>query len=320
MTDLQSLWEKTIDFAVTDDGVPTPVTIIQHIRAALIEQGSVTRSRITRGLKEAYRPFGVDVAKLRDSVESALQELLLIGDIDEFFTAAGRIYTITQPRRVSWGGPSDTILGGVAFDPGNGLVRRVVNDGSTAVPAGDVSLTEELGRAAWRTSLVKIGGIDEVEAGPRALFETAAALAAGGERFDIERESSVAVLSGEGDYFGRFDPEPTGRWKRVKDEGIFAAAVKVGFEIRHVVLHVKNGAIHLWQPPSRDIWNWLVVGATLARSCDVIKYDDRTELLTFLVPPPQQLARAVRLTGTQKAAWTWLIDPAAHSTIRSFLI
>ncbi len=319
MTDLQSQWAKAIGFAVTEDGLPTPMTIAQHIRAALIEQGSVTRSRITSGLKEAYRPFGVDVAKLKDSVESALQELLLIGDIDEFSTAAGRIYAVAQPRRVSWSGTSDTILGGVAFDSGTGLVRRIKNDDRTSIPAGNVSLAEELGRTAWRTSLVKIGGIDEVDAGPRALFAAVSALAAGGERFDIERESSVAVLSGEGDYFGRFDPEPTGRWKRVKEEGVFAAAVKVGFETRHVVLHVENGATRLWQPPDRDIWNWFVVGATLARSCDVIKYDDRTELLSFLVPPPQQLARAVRLTGTQKAAWTWLVDPAAHSTIRSLI-
>jgi hypothetical protein len=298
---------------VDDNGALPLDTIVRHIRTAIIETGFVTRTRITSGLREAYRPFDIDTQALRDRVEEALRLLLATGDIDEFATAAGRAYTITPPRRVGWGGAQVAILGGVALDAESGIVRRLPPDRASSLPAVEISLADELGRPDWRAALVRLGGADAVNGDPATLFAYASSLAAGGERFALEPIETIAVLTGRGDFFGRPEPTPSGRWARVNGEGVFPAVVRTGYQARNVLLSISDGQATLWQPPNRDIWRWIVIGATLAQGDAVVRYDAAVSHCTFLTPPPRQLDRAVRLTGTQKGPWTWQVDPEAFA-------
>jgi hypothetical protein len=319
MSNVSESWADAIGYVADENRVPSLDTIVRHIRAAIVESGFVTRSRLTSGLKEAYRPFDIDTLAVRDQVEEALRLLLLTGDIDQFATAAGRAYTTTPPRCVGWGGSLVAILGGVTLETNDDTVRRLTPEEASSLPAAEVSLADELGRPDWRTALVALGGADAAEGDPSALFAYASSLAMGGERFALEPAETIAVLAERGDFFGKAEPMPSGRWVRPTRYGIFPAIVRTGYQARNVVLHIANGQATLWQPPSRDIWRWIVIGATRAQGDAALRYDPTMGQLTFLTPPPRQLERAVWLTGVQKAPWTWQVDAAPFAVIEALL-
>jgi hypothetical protein len=319
MSEVSERWADAIGYVADENCAPSLHTIVRHIRAAIIESGFITRSRLTSGLKEAYQPFDINTLALRDQIEEALRLLLLTGDIDLFATAAGRAYTATPPRRVGWGDELVAIIGGVTLETDDGIVRHLTPDAASSLPAADISLADELGRPDWRTALVGLGGADALDGDPSALFAYASSLAAGGERFALEPAETIAVLAERGNFFGRAEPTPSGRWTRVASDGIFPAIVRTGYQARNVVLCVVEGQATLWQPPSRDIWQWIVIGATLTQGDGVLRYDPATEQLTFLTPPPRQLERAARLSGVQKAPWNWQVDAAAFAVIEALI-
>jgi hypothetical protein len=164
-----------------------------------------------------------------------------------------------------------------------------------------------------------LGAADALDEGPTALFAVAQTLAASGERYSLSEPQSVAVLSGRGRFFGQADNAPSGRWQRIASDGYFPAMIKSGFSVRTVVLRISDGAATLWQPSSRDLWRWIVVGATLAAGEPVLSYDPATAQLDFFTPPPGQLERAALLTGTQLGPWSWKIDAQAFIVIEGFI-
>jgi hypothetical protein len=310
-------WADAIGYGTDEDGLPSLACLARHVRSAVIEGGCVARTRITNGLKEAYRPFNSDESGLRDRIEQALRVLVLVGDIDEFATATRRVYTTTQPRRVHWGGAQVAILGGVATATENAVVRHLPPDQASALPAATVSLLDELGLADWRVALVSLGGADAIDEDPTALFTYVSSLASSRERFALEPLGNIAVLAGRGDFFGRPEPNPSGRWTPVREDGVFPAVVRAAYQTRSIVLRISNRQATVWQPPSRDIWRWVVVGATLAQGDPVFRYDRDARQLTFLTPLPRQIHRAVQLTRIQHAPWTWQVDPEAVAFIQA---
>lgn len=310
-------WAQAIAFIAGDGGGPTLETVITHIRDAVFETGFVSRGRITGGLKDAYRPLGVDEALIRERIEAALNLLLLSGDLDEYTTGVGRGYVGTSPRLVYWGGETKTLLG--ADISGTGVVRRQPADLPGSRAAVQVTLSDELGRPEWRNALVELGGADAPDGDARNLFSFSQALAASGDRYSLDEPTAVAVVGGRGEFFGRADPSPSGRWRRVEADGFFPASIRTGYSYRNVVLHVAGKDTTLWQPPSHDIWRWIVVGQTLALGDPVLRYDPMSEILDFLTPPPHQAERAALITGTQQAAWSWKIEPSAYAAIAALM-
>ncbi|MGO8546124.1 hypothetical protein ACC732_15670 [Rhizobium ruizarguesonis] len=310
-------WAKAIAFSASEDGGPTLETVITHIRDAVFEMSFVSRGRITTGLKEAYRPLGLGEDLLRERIEAALDLLLLSGDVDEFTTSAGRGYAGTPPRLVYWGGKTKTLLGTSLFE--TGIVRHLSIDSIGNETAAQISLSEELGRPEWRNALVELGGVDVPDGDARHLFSFAQTLTASGERYSLDEPTAVAILSGRGDFFGRTDPSPSGRWRRIEAEGCFPASILTGYSHREVMLNISGRDATLWQPPSRDIWRWIIVGQTLTLGDPVLHYDPTTETLEFLTPPPRQAERAALITGTQKTPWSWNLEPNAYEEIEALM-
>ncbi len=311
-------WAEAIGLALDEAGKPTLATVLSHIRSAIIETGFVSRGRITSGLKEAYRPVAIDDGVVRNLIEDALQLLRLSGDVDEFATGAGRGYAATPPRLVGWGGGEVALLGAVTSGPAVAIVRRVPaaeRDGAMA----SVTLVDELGRPEWRSALVDLGATDDPGETVAALFAVAQRLAASGDRYSLDEPQAVAVVSGRGDFFGRAENAPSGRWQRVAGDGCFPAAIRSGFTTRNVVLSVSGGEATLWQPPSRDLWRWIVVGATLGAGDPVLRYDPGNATLDFLTPPPRQAERAALLAGTQIGRWSWTIDRNAYAVLANLM-
>jgi hypothetical protein len=309
-------WSKAIDYVADETGAPAIATIVAHIRTAVAEAGFVSRGRITSGLKEAYRPLGLDETILSGQADAALDRMLLSGDLEEYTTSAGRGYAATPPRLIDWGGANVSLVGTSEF--GSGIVRRFPAD----APPADlvrIALSEELGRPDWRNALVELGAADAPEDDARALFAFSQAMAASGDRYSLDEPNAVAVVSGQGEFFGRVDPAPSGRWSRVKADGFFPAAIRVGYTLKNVVLHVAGKEATLWQPPSRDIWRWIVVGQTLAHGDPVLRYDPASGVLDFLTPPPRQAERAALLSGEQQSAWSWTLDPSAYDVIAALM-
>lgn len=309
-------WSEAIGYGADESGAPAIATIVAHIRAAVAEAGFVTRGRITSGLKEAYRPLRLNETVLRAQTEAALDRMLLSGDLEEYATSAGRGYTATPPRLIDWAGAEVSLIG--AIDLGSGIVRHFPADGPPA-DLVQVALGEELGRPEWRTALVEFGAADAPDGDARALFAFAQALAASGERYSLDEPEAVAVVSGRGDFFGGADPSPSGRWRRVEADGFFPAAIRTGYTLKNVVLRVAGKEATLWQPPSRDIWRWIVVGQTLAQGDPVLRYNSASCVLDFLIPPPRQAERAALLTGEQQAAWSWTLDASAYAAIAALM-
>jgi hypothetical protein len=311
-------WAEAIGATTGAEGSIAHPATIAHIRGAVMEAGFVSRGRITSGLKEAYRPLGTDEAKLREAVDGALRDLLSSGDIDEFTTAAGRGYAPTPPRRIDWGGDEVALLGGVDGGDARSRVRRVPPTENVA-GAITVSLANELGRPAWRSALIDLGGADAPDGSAAVLFDLAATLAASGERYELDEPQAVAVLSGKGRFFGKAENTPDGRWERAGRDGCFPAVIKTGYANRRVVLSINGGAATLWQPPSGDLWRWLVVGATLAAGEPAVAYDAGSRRLDFLTPPPRQLERAALLAGTQVGPWSWTVEPSVSAVIERLI-
>lgn len=310
-------WARAIAFSADDDGGPTLETVVTHIRDAVFEAGFVSRGRITSGLKEAYRPFGLDEALIRERIEAALNLLLLSGDLDEYTTSVGRGYAGTPPRLVYWGGETKTLLG--TSISGTGVVRRQSAGLLRGETAAQISLSDELGRPEWRNALVELGGADAPDGDARNLFTLSQALAASGERYSLDEPTAVAVVGGRAEFFGRADPSPSGRWRRVESDGFFPAAILTGYSYKNVVLHVAGKDTTLWQPPSRDMWCWIVVGQTLALGDPVLRYNPESEILDFLTPPPRQAERAALITGIRQGAWSWKVEPRVYAEISALM-
>jgi hypothetical protein len=245
--------------------------VVHHIRCAVVEAGFVSRGRITRGLKEAYAPFELDESVLARKIDEALELLRLSGDIDEFSTSAGRGYAPTPPRRVAWGGSEVAVLGATTVASSPVIVRRIAAT-ETDESLMNVRLDDELGRPDWRSMLVELGSADTSEDNATAVFKLAQALATSGERYSLDEPQRVAVVSGRGEFFGKAENAPSGRWHRVDGDGCFPAAVRTGYTMRYVVLSVSGRGATLWQPPTLDVWRWVVVGATLALGDPVLRY------------------------------------------------
>lgn len=310
-------WSDAIAFASDGSGAPSIETVVEHVRSSVAEAGFVSRGRITSGLKEAYRPLGLEEAKTRERMETALNLMLLSGDLEEYATNAGRAYVATAPRLIYWGGEQVSVLGSSA--QGSGIVRHFPADEQLDDVVVRIALLDELGRPEWRNALVELGAADAPDGGPRALFAFSQALATSGDRYSLEEPNAVAVVSGRAEFFGRADPVPSGRWRRVDCQGVYPAAIRMGYTIKTVVLHVAGKETTLWQPPSRDIWRWIVVGQTLAQGDPVLRYDQATNVLDFLTPPPRQAERAALISGVQKAPWSWKLDRSAYAVIAALM-
>lgn len=311
-----SAWSDAIGYTVDDTHSQLLPAIVEHIRSAIFEAGFVSRGRITSGLKEAFRPFEVDEAVLRQKTDAAIDLMLLSGDIEEFATGAGRGYAGTPPRIINWAGDRVTLLGSSGL--GTGRVRQfpVATSPDDSVT---IALDDELGRPEWRNALVELGGADAPGSDARTLFAFSQALAASGERYSLDEPTAVAVVSGHSEFFGRWEPVPSGRWSRVEADGFFPAAIRTGYTMKNVVLHVAGKQTTLWQPPSRDIWRWIVVGQTLAQGSPVLRYDPASEVLDFLTPPPRQAERAALITGEQLKPWSWKLDTTAYAVIAALM-
>ncbi len=332
---MSEAWAKAISFCHDQDGCPSLSTVLSHIRAAIIESGFVRRGRITRGLNEAYRPFAIDADALRKIVEEALRLLLLSGDIDQFTTSAGRGYAATPPRRIAWGGDKTTLLGAIctpaelAAQDGGGdktsngvsdtIVRHVDASHTLSDPVASLELVAELGRPEWRSILVELGGADAPSGTAAELFVHAQACAASGERFSLDEPDSVAILSGRSEFFGKAENAPSGRWQRGAGDGCFPATIRARYTNRNVVLHVAGTEATLWQPPTQDIWRWIVVGQTLTQGDSVLRYDRASSKLDFLTPPPRQAERAALIVGRRISAWSWSVDEQAHAVIAALV-
>jgi hypothetical protein len=311
-------WAEAIGFKRDADGQPELASVAHHIRSAIIEAGFVTRGRITRGLKEAYKPFDLDQSVLEAKIDRSLELLHLSGDIDEFNTGAGRGYAPTPPRRVDWGGSEVAVLGATTIAESPTLVRRTAAS-ETDEDLIDVQLDDELGQPAWRPMLVELGGADAPQGNARALFELCQTLAGGGERYSLDEPQRVAVVSGRGEFFGRAENAPSGRWQRIDGDGCFPAAIRSGFNTRLVVLSISGNRATLWQPPTVDLWRWIVIGATLARGDPTFRYNQTTGALDFLTPPPRQAVRVALLTGRQTNRWSWRIDDKAYGALAKIM-
>ena len=313
---MMDAWSEAIGYKADDTDSPSLSTVVEHIRSAIFEAGFISRGRITSGLKEAYRPFDLDEAVIREKADAAIDLMLLSGDIEEYATSAGRGYAGTPPRLIDWAGDRVTLLGSSGL--GTGSVRQFAaetppDDGVT------IAIDDELGRPEWRNALVELGGADAPGSDARTLFAFSQALAASGERYSLDEPNAVAVVSGRSEFFGRVDPAPSGRWGRVEAEGCYPAAIRTGYTLKNVVIHVAGKQTTLWQPPSRDIWRWIVVGQTLTQGDPVLRYDQASGVLDFLTPPPRQAERAALITGEQLKPWSWRLGTNAYAVIAALM-
>lgn len=309
-----ALWAEALQFS--GQAGQLRGNVLRHIRDAVRAAGYVSRGRITSGCKEAYRPLGIEDEALRTAIDEAIGLLMRSGDIDELSTGAGRGYAPTPPRRIVWGGSDDTILGSAPISSDETV--RHLSDAAALPEYIAIPLCRELGRPAWRNVLVELGGGDEPTGDATALSYYAQALTSSGERFALDEPNRVAVLSGSGNYYG-FPRDVSGRWARASDEGFYPAVIESGFTQRRVLLATQDGAATLWEPPSRDVWHWIIVGSTLSQGSPVWKYDAASETFEFLTPPPRQAERAAMLTGAQLSPWSWRVDPKAHGIIAGLL-
>jgi hypothetical protein len=310
----QAAWAAAIKFAEGDGQLSG--NVLRHVRDAVREAGYVSRGRITSGIKEAYRPLGLDETALRTAIGDALRLMMCSGDIDELSTGAGRGYAPTPPRRITWGGLEDAVLGNVEISS-SATVRRIAST-ETGADLISVPLVSELGRPAWRDALLELGGSDAPDGDARVLADFARALTGGGERYVLDEPSKLVVLSGRGQFYGQ--PEgPSGRWARAEACGFFPAIIESGFSKRHVCLVIEDGLAMIWEPPSRDVWRWIVVGVTLDHGDPVWRYETETHMLQFLTPPPRQAERAALLVGEQVTPWSWCVNPAVQEVIANLL-
>ena len=121
---LAGAWSDAIGFYTDENGAPAITSIVAHVRAAVAEAGYVSRGRITGGLKEAYRPLGVNETVLREQSDAAIDRMLLSGDLEEHSTSAGRGYAATSPRLIDWGSSDVSLLGASDLRVRDRLARK----------------------------------------------------------------------------------------------------------------------------------------------------------------------------------------------------
>ena len=313
-------WVRAIGHEVGANGAPSPESIARTVRAAVVSAGFLTLSRLTAGLREAYRPLGISDAVLVDPTEEALKLLVLTGELDPFTTASGRAYAVTQPRVIDWGGADVAVLGASPSSLDRTGVRRLPRGSAMTLLAPIVTLAHELGRAEWIPMLVSMGGADPGDGDVRALAHFVKGLASNGQRYDPNGFDQAAVLSGRGDFFGEPRRAPDGRWARPGHAGTFPAFLQGGYRSRRVVMHLGDDGFRLWEPPEHDLWRWIVISMTLAQGDDVVRYVTPDARLLFLTPPPRQLERAARLAGEQVGPWSWRIDAGAATIIQALIM
>jgi hypothetical protein len=180
-----------------------------------------------------------------------------------------------------------------------------------------IALSEELGRAEWRNALVELGGGDDPSGDARSLCVYSENLASSGESFSLDDPTTIAVLGGRGEFFGSAEPILSGRWRRIDSAGFFPGIYRVGYSPKYVMVSVSGSGINVWEPPSRDIWRWLVVGYTLKLGDPVLRYCAESGTLDFLVPPPFQAERAALIAGTQVGTWSWQVEPSVYELIKN---
>lgn len=299
-------WADAIGATLDDKGVPMDATIAIHLRSAIKTAGTLRRGQVTRGLNEAYAPFGIESGALRVAVDRVLQDLVFIGDLTELDTASGAAYLLTPPRLVVVAADRAAVLGGWDLEPGDQLVRFL---GDKEWPAADellrVELRDELGLPDWRLHLVECGGRDSPRGSAQALFEHVGHLSAGGDRLGDLSADKVRVLSGRQAYFGRYDgAQPEGRWHEARADGSYCAVRHAGYGWRPCIVTLDSGAGSLWDA-DWDLWRWAVVGQTLASGDAVYTFDEETAEFAALVPLPRQLRRLMALAAEPVAAWRW---------------
>ena len=319
----RDVWAEAIDASLDDAGLPTIASVGRHIRAATLAAGVLRRGQITRGLGEAYAPFGIDEGDLRALVDRVVGELELIGDLTELKTASGAAYIPTPARLVDFGDGRGAVLGGYApeDDAISSLARQL--------PAGDwppetdlprVGLSDEIGVADWRPYLVEAGGVDAPLDTPESLFSHLARLSAGGDRLETLTPDKVRVLAGRQSFFGRVEaPQLEGRWQAIKSDGVFCAARQVGHGWRACVAQIIDGAVTIFETQDWDLWRWAIIGQTLADGDEVCRFEDQMSEFTMQTPPPRQVRRLMDLASEALGAWRWRTSPVVANQARALL-
>lgn len=315
-------WAETIGASLDDSGSPTPADIASHIRSAVRAAGSLRRGQITRGLNESYAPFEIEDGALRASLDRVLQELVLIGDLTELQTASGAAYILTPPRLVVIDNDRATVLGASNLEPGEAHTARqlVASDWPSPESMLRVDVRTELGIADWRLHLVENGGVDAPLGTAETLFSHVARLSTGGDRLETLTADQVRVLSGRQGYFGRYDgPQPDGRWQPAAGDGTFCAVRHAGHRWRPCVLSIADGRATVWEPEGWELWQWAIVGQTIAAGDPVCRYDEETLEFSALVPLPRQVRRLLTLGGEPTGSWRWRAPWAVGTAAEALL-
>lgn len=311
-------WADAIAVTLDADGLPARASIAAHVRAAAATQRFLLRSKIVRGLKESYRPFGLDDATLTQAIHRTLAALERIGDLTAFASDGGPGYVATPERLVDLGDGQLAVLGASDLAGQDPLVltRTVASQDLADQDVPVLSLAEELGPAAWRTHLVAAGGGDAPKAGPQALFAHLAGLARVGDRLERTGAGILHVLSGTGPFFG--DPRaPSGRWTALPaaSEAVFCSVRRLDYGWREGLAATgAQGEVRVFDLEP-DVWRWAVVGQTLAAGDPVAEWADG--LFMARVRPPDDIRRLLDLAGAPDGSWRWRVgEPAARLALQ----
>ena len=315
-------WAEAIGATLDDSGSPTRADIASHIRSAVRAAGSLRRGQITRGMNESYAPFEIEDGALRASLDRVLQELVLIGDLTELKTASGAAYILTSPRLVVMDDDRATVLGASNLEPGGARIARqlVASDWPSPESMLRVDVRAEFGIADWRLHLVEIGGVDAPLGTAETLFGHVVRLSMGGDRLETLTADKVRVLSGRQAYFGRYDgPQPDGRWQLAAGDGAFCAVRHAGHGWRPCVLSIQGGRATVWEPEGWELWQWAIVGQTMAGGDPVCRYDEESSEFSALVPLPRQVRRLLTIAGEPTGSWRWRVPKAVGAAAEAFL-
>lgn len=305
-----NLWAKAIGFEAGEDDQPNDATLIEHIRNAVIEAGLVARGRITSGLREAYRPLQIDENILALKMDRALDTLTKSGDLLELTTATGRAYMASQARLVQIDEHRNVLLGSAQSEAFSGVVRAGSRSALSPEPMPITTLEAEIGVPDWRLALVELGGFDDRHGDAGSLYKFAKALASSGQHFRLD-DADIAILSGQGDFFGSFNKPVTGRWQNVGAVGCFPAVLRKQYTAEFIIVNSDEADASFWKPETIDLWRWVTIGFTLSLGQPIFRFDKDTGLVGFLVPLPRQLQRLMLLAAEPKGAWNWIASETA---------
>lgn len=315
-------WAEAIGATLNDSGSPTRADIASHIRSAVRAAGSLRRGQITRGMNESYAPFEIEDGVLRTSLDRVLQELVLIGDLTELKTASGAAYILTPPRLVVIDDDRAIVLGASNLEPGGAYTARqlVSSDWPSPESMPRIDVRAEFGIADWRLHLVEVGGVDAPLGTAETLFSHAVRLSTGGDRLETLTADKLRVLTGRQAYFGRYDgPQPDGRWQQAAGDGAFCAVRHAGHGWRPCVLSIHDGRAAVWEPEGWELWQWAIVGQTIAVGDPVCRYDEESLEFSALVPLPRQVRRLLTLAGEPTGSWRWRTPRAVGAAALALL-